>query len=173
MKKFFLIALLAFSTLLGSGAEYASYLQAFSLQDFWSDLWEEKPVLTIQQYQLQPEMQKDFEDLHRSFIADYHRFIDGQFILDEKKGESGVLVEDESKLGTFDFVSDSESRERYSFREGVLFATGKHAEQYQNYLRRSVGLLTSLNEEFEESLDIACRICTQKQRIEIQCPVCY
>jgi hypothetical protein len=155
-------------------SNYTQHLQAFSLQNFWNELWEEDDIWTIQKRRLRPEMRKDFENLHREWTDDYHRLIDGEFILDEEKGISGYYeMEVPEQVGTYIWEENPKSPEKYSFREGFSVLSGKHSDLYARYLESNVELWKEINEEMKKSLRFACQICQQKQRVDILCDMCF
>lgn len=164
-----------FSTLAGGVTpEYTQQLQAFSLQDFWQELWEDDDVWTISKVLLRPEMVKDFENLQREWAEDYHRLIDGEFILDEEKGVAGhYSAEVPDEIGTYIFEEDPESSDKYTFREGLLFLSGKNYDLYSQYLLSNTELLHEINQEMEKSIRFACQVCQIRQRVDIPCDMCF
>ncbi|MCF7918182.1 hypothetical protein K9L27_04295 [Candidatus Gracilibacteria bacterium] len=173
MKELFLSIGVLFSSLVGGiTPDYTQNLQAFSLKDFWEELWTEDSAWTVQKVQMRPETAQAFENLHREWMDDYHRLIDGKFILDEDLGKPGTIQETE-EIGTYKWVEDSESPNKYIFREGQLVQSGKHADIFTQYLRTAVSILKETNQEVKESLRLSCQICQTKQQVAIPCPMCF
>ncbi len=57
---------------------------------------------------------------------------------------------------------------------GLFILSGDHSGTYQDHLAQSFQLTKKTYEELEETVNMACTICKNKQRIAIPCPVsCY
>ena len=58
---------------------------------------------------------------------------------------------------------------------GSLYQSGVYYDIYQTHFNHTYNLLTEIHDELEDALDLSCKICIQKQRIQLQtCPsTCY
>ncbi len=57
-------------------------------------------------------------------------------------------------------------------KAGIFPQSGYFYDTYQNQLHTSYETLSEIHQELESALDLACEICQQKQRIELQtCPL--
>lgn len=57
-------------------------------------------------------------------------------------------------------------------KQGVFYATGETYDHYQNHLIKSYELLSEIENELDSALQLACKICRTKQRVDLQtCPL--